>query len=83
MQMHKEPKVYDQAQKEFLRKYLPRDYVKKVLDRLELKENDENRNQIKLIRYGRKRDQKTLKIIFEVADECKKIEEEIIEIVNN
>ena len=70
-------------QKEYLRRYLPRLYTEKVLERAGLEDTEENVHLVRQVRHGRKINKELLKIIFEVEEENKKIDEEIMEIVNN
>lgn len=81
MQIHKTKPKNDEEIKSCL-KWLPTNYVEEALRKLDLEDNDVNRRDIRNVRYMRHSNSKILLALIEIADEYKKYDEKINQIVN-
>lgn len=76
-------KVYvSEAEKKFLKKYLPFKYWEDVAANLGISQSEENYLNIKRVRWGVKKDYEVLKVIIDLAKEQQKAKQEINEVIN-
>lgn len=76
-------KVYvTEAEKKFLKKYLPYNYWEEVASRMGIAQTAENHLTIKRVRWGIKKDYEVLKVIIDLAHEHQKAKQEINEVIN-
>lgn len=86
MQMHKQKTIKFEDVSELLKGWLPYHYVNKVLDFLNMEDTETNRVAIRRVRYGRAKNLDILLALVEIANENRKANErikEILEEVNN